>query len=1159
MTVRDRDFDGSRSEETGTPHDATTETAAGEPLTRVFNNPVPDWDRYTIVDSLGEGAMGLVYRAVDPSLGRQVAIKFINSDDPDRKNRFQREARAHAQIEHDHVCRVYEVGEVGGRAYIAMQLIDGRSLQDAASDLTLEQRVVVMEQIAEAVQAAHSMGVIHRDIKPGNIMVENRDGGGLHAYVLDFGIAREVGSPGMTLTGMVVGTPAYMAPEQVQGDPGLIDRRVDVYGIGATLYDLIAGEAPFSGTTRIETLVKVVSDEPRPLRELDGRVPADLETIVSTCLEKDPQRRYASARALAEDLQHYLDGEPIAARPASRVYRLGKYMRKHRALTAVVGVAVAIVLTLSAALVGQHFHARRQQAAAQRFGQELERIEGVLRHVHMLPLHDVAPTEEMIRRRMATIEESILEMGNVGVGPGAYALGAGHLFLGEPENARDRLQTAWDSGYRSPELAGALGHALGEMYLEAADAAERIRNSELRAARKQELDETLRQPALDFLGRGHVVSEEAELHHGAMLALLEGRFEDALEEARSSYERHPWRYESMRLEAEILVSRGKDLEEHGQIEASRADYLAAGEVYSRALEIGRSDADLYRGEAARLVRLFNLEQENGTLREDLFAEALETTDAADIARPGDPRPANLRSKLYWMRGDFELHHGRNPTASLEEAARLAERAAELAPEDPQAPINLGMIYRLAGTYARRQGKDPRPLFGSAIAACERAITIDPDSVVAWLNLGTAEYLVAEYELASGLDPIGSLEKAAEAYGESIRVRPTFAAHSNSGLVHWQRAEYQQSHGQDPADSLDAAANCFARAIELNPSQASVFSNRGLILLERAELEAERGGDPTPWLKRSLAVLERAVDLMPDLAAAHNNLGNAHKTQAVVEMNSGNDPRPSLERAVTAYGRAIELDPNLAYQYSNLGYAWELRAEFEILVDGDPFPALREARAQLRHSLTLDPTMAFAHHNLALCSHTEARYLVDHDRDPTAILERGRREARAAVAGNHELWDLQLMEGQLNLISVEWAMEHGGPVEFFLTDAGRRLAAAEELNPTAPGIYLQRAREAILRAHWQRSHDVDPTEALSTGLFATDRGLAIDPTDADFFLIRGRLYLLEARTAEEASSRHEAVERAVVALETAENFNPLYEKTCRPLIAEARRLQDEMTG
>jgi len=194
MTVRDRDFDGSRSEETGTPHDATTETAAGEPLTRVFINPVPDWDRYTIVNYLGEGAMGLVYRAVDPSLGRQVAIKFINSDDPDQKNRFQREARAHAQIEHDHVCRVYEVGEVGGRAYIAMQyiamqLIDGRSLQDAASDLTLEERVVVMEQVAEAVQAAHSMGVIHRDIKPGNIMVENRDGGGLHAYVLDFGIA----------------------------------------------------------------------------------------------------------------------------------------------------------------------------------------------------------------------------------------------------------------------------------------------------------------------------------------------------------------------------------------------------------------------------------------------------------------------------------------------------------------------------------------------------------------------------------------------------------------------------------------------------------------------------------------------------------------------------------------------------------------------------------------------------------------------------------------------------------------------------------------------------------------------------------------------------------------------------------------------------------
>jgi tetratricopeptide (TPR) repeat protein len=405
----------------------------------------------------------------------------------------------------------------------------------------------------------------------------------------------------------------------------------------------------------------------------------------------------------------------------------------------------------------------------------------------------------------------------------------------------------------------------------------------------------------------------------------------------------------------------------------------------------------------------------------------------------------------------------------------------------------------------------------------------------------------------------SLEKAAQAYGESIRVRETFAAHSNSGLVHWQRAEYQQSHGQDPADSLDAAAGCFARAIEFNPSKGSVRSNRGLILLERAELEAERGGDPTQWVERSLTALERAVDLMPELAAAHNNLGNAHKMQAVVEMDSGNDPGPSLERAVAAYGRAIELDPNLAYHYNNLGYAWALRAEYETIVDGDPYPALREARAQLRQSLTLDPSMAFAYHNLALCCRTEGRYLVDHDRDPSAVLERGRREARAAVAGNKELWDLQLMEGQLDLIAVEWALEHGGPVEFFLTGFGRRLAAAEELNPTAPGIYLHRARVAMLRARWQLSHEGDPTEALATGLLAADRGLAIDATDAEFLLIRGRLLLIEARAAGEENARNEAANRAVQALETAESFNPLLEKTCQPLIAEARGLRDEMTG
>ncbi len=1124
-----------------------------------FVNPLPNWERFAIVECLGEGAMGRVYRAVDRRLQRTVAVKFMRSDDPEQAERFQREARAQARIEHDHVCRIYEVGEIEGKAYIAMQLIEGRSLKNLAPELGLEQKVRLVEQVARAAQAAHSMGVIHRDLKPGNIMVEEEAGGALHAYVLDFGIAREVEAPGMTMAGSTVGTPAFMAPEQIRGEPAAIDRRADVYAIGATLYHLIAGRQPFSGTTRMATMLQVLEVDPPPLRRLAPEIPRDLEMIVAQCMEKEPHRRYASARALADDLHRFLDGEPVAARRAGPFYRLGKQVRKHRAVAAVVAAAVATVLVLSSALVWQNLQNRRRQALAQEFGQELERIDGMLRQVRMLPLHDVKEVEDLVRKRMREIEQTMNSMGEVAFGPGSHALGVGHLGLGELEEARRCLQAAWDSGYHAPELDGALGQALGELYLREAEAAGRIRNADLRAAREHEVDQELRQPALRHLKGGPGGFEEMKLHQAALAALLEGQYDDAIAAARESYRRHPWLFESMRLEAEILVQRGKAAEETGNVDDARADFEEAGEVLARALEVGRSDAALYQDEAARLIRVFNLESQQGRLREDVFQQTLRAADGAEIARPADPQPFDQRAKIYWLRGEYELNHGIDPTGSLDEAVRLASRAAELDPADAQAFTNQGMIYRLEASYRRRRGEDPRPSFEAAIAACKKALEIDPDSAVAWLNLGTANYLMAEFELALGSAPTPWLAEAADAYDESNRVRPTFAAHSNAGLVHWQRAEYQLRHGEDPRESLEAAAHCFERAIELNPSAGQVHSNRGLILLERAEYEAEVGGDSTPWLERSLAVLQRAVELTPEMAAGFNNLGNAYKLQAVVEMAHGRDPRASLDLAAAAYQRAIEVDPSLAYQYNNLGYSWELRAEYEVLAGGDPLPALSEARSSLRRALEIEPDMAFAHHNLAQCYRTEARYLVGEDRSPADALGRGLSHARKAAAANPDLYDLRLMEGELDLVAAEWAIEHGGPVERILDDAQRSFEEGAKLNPVAPSLFLDRARSARLRASWLLAQGKDPTTALGEGLGDAARGLEVDATDPDFLLVKGRLHLLGAQAANHEAERREAARNAVEALTTAAGLNPLLEPTCAPLIVEAQRLRADATG
>jgi hypothetical protein len=299
--------------------------------------PVPSWDRYRPIRLLGEGGMGRVYLARDLRLGRNVAIKFVRGDDPDMSRRIVGEARAQARVNDPHVCRVYEVDEVDGRVYIAMQFVDGVALPELVGALTYEQKALVMRGAALGVHEAHRVGLIHRDLKPTNIMVERDPDGTLRPFVMDFGIARDW-SVSDTATGTVLGTPQFMAPEQARGEVKQLDRRADVYSLGATLYAFLVGRAPIEGENPLVILNRISIDNAPRLRTIDPDVPPDLEAIAVKCLEKDRAARYESARALADDLGRFLDGQPVEARVnASLGYRLRRGARRHWRALAVAG------------------------------------------------------------------------------------------------------------------------------------------------------------------------------------------------------------------------------------------------------------------------------------------------------------------------------------------------------------------------------------------------------------------------------------------------------------------------------------------------------------------------------------------------------------------------------------------------------------------------------------------------------------------------------------------------------------------------------------------------------------------------------------------------------------------------------------------------------
>ncbi len=282
--------------------------------------PVESWDRYEFQKLLGQGGMGAVYKARDKRLGRLVALKFIRGGDEQMTHRFMQEARAQSRLDHPNICHVYEVGEVAGKAYIAMQLVDGDPLEKAQSSLSLMTKVSVMRDVSLAMHHAHEKGVIHRDLKPSNIMIEQRPDGSVLPVVMDFGLAREAGDgKGLTESGAVMGTPAFMSPEQARGEARHLDRRSDVYSLGATLFDVLTGHAPFESETVVDVILSVMNEEAPLLRTLAPALPEALEVICARCLTKDKEQRYPSALALAEDLSRFLNSEKIVLRRAEGI------------------------------------------------------------------------------------------------------------------------------------------------------------------------------------------------------------------------------------------------------------------------------------------------------------------------------------------------------------------------------------------------------------------------------------------------------------------------------------------------------------------------------------------------------------------------------------------------------------------------------------------------------------------------------------------------------------------------------------------------------------------------------------------------------------------------------------------------------------------------
>ncbi len=300
---------------------------------------------YEVLEKLGEGGMGVVYKARHRGLNRLVALKMIRGGGHARAEEFARfriEAEAVARLDHPNIIQIYDIGEADGLPFVALELLEGGSLDDrlAATPQPSREAAERMRILARAIGVAHAAGIVHRDLKPGNVLY-TADG---VLKISDFGLAKRVDSDArQTLSGQIMGSPSYMAPEQAKGNSRDVAPAADVYALGAILYEMLTGRPPFKGSTPMETVRQVIDDDPVAPSRLVPRVPRDLETICLKCLQKDPARRYGSAPALAEDLERYLHGETITARRTPAWERAAKWARRRPAAALLWTAAVLLV------------------------------------------------------------------------------------------------------------------------------------------------------------------------------------------------------------------------------------------------------------------------------------------------------------------------------------------------------------------------------------------------------------------------------------------------------------------------------------------------------------------------------------------------------------------------------------------------------------------------------------------------------------------------------------------------------------------------------------------------------------------------------------------------------------------------------------------------
>jgi eukaryotic-like serine/threonine-protein kinase len=958
----------------------------------------PSVPGYEIMGTLGHGGMGIVYKARHRGLNRLVALKMIRGGiaaRPEAFTRFSTEAKAIAKLRHPHILQIFDIGEANGLPYLGLELLEGGSLSDRLAGTPQPGRwaAELLATLARAVDVAHQAGIIHRDLKPTNVLY-TADG---VPKIADFGLAKWIDSDEhQTASGQIMGSPSYMAPEQAGGHSKQVGATADVYALGACLYEMLTGRPPFKGESQMETVRQVIEQEPIRPRQLEPRVPLDLETICLKCLEKGPAKRFATAAELADDLRRFVDGEPIRARstPAwERAWKWGKRRPTTVALLAVCALAV-VGLVLGIALYNVSLQGRLDDALAK------ERL--------------ARQSEQDARQRLSLLRaegQKLFDSARVAVAARDWA------------SARSDLAKLILSGdARVEELRDPASALLEQVYKELAVEADR-RASE---ARFQQF--VKKRDEAQFLGTlytGMDLVANLEAVRAAVQQAFDVYNVKAEKEPRLILDLHLSDLQRAEVRADcsqlLLIlaeaqaqsasdSKGPQKEERLQSALDSLENARWLGAPARAFHLRRSryltmlgnqsDAALeeIRAQGAPLVAVLDhFLTADELYRRERFADAVKELDQVLVAKPGhfwalylnaicllrQGRPAEARALLSGclaQRPDFVWLYLLRGFAQQElQAWRAADSDFHMAEQLPLDDNARYMLFTSRGVLRIRQDRSE-----DAIADLKRAIELKPKAYQAYVNLAQAYRRLNKYDLA-----LTQLNRAAQlepGLAQVHRLRARLYLERNQPTL--ALGDFDQAIKLEKADSPNLVEDFVERGRLLfssgkTPEALAAYAKA--LRIAPANIEALR--------PHALALLEQErYDEV--LAACDAFLAKGKPSAAVLEIRGqARLARKDYSGAISDYTVALSLSPDSAALRDRRGWAFLL------------YDALKLARVDFDAAIKLDPCLshAFSGRGLARVSLGEWRdAVVDADTAVTLATKGLKQQALYNAARAHAM-------------------------------------------------------------------------------------------------------------------------------------------------------------